>query len=250
MEMQLSSVSIVMPVYNEASTIREVLDRVWAQETCGLAKQLVIIESNSTDGTREIVRKFVQEKNTNAIVLIEEEKPSGKGHAVRGGLQSATGDIILIQDGDLEYDFSDYPQLLQPLLDGKTSFVLGSRHLSAGTWKIRHFEANPLKSIFLNFGGIIFHGLFNIIYWQSLTDPTTMFKVFLRSCLKNFTLESNRFDFDFELLGKLIRSGFSPLEVPVSYRSRGFEEGKKVRMFQDPITWIRAIIKYRFVSLR
>lgn len=249
-EMKPTSLSIVLPTYNEAATMREVLDRVWSQDVCGLQKQLIIIESNSTDGTREIVREFVSEQASNSIVLIEEEKPQGKGHAVRAGLTRVTGDIVLIQDGDLEYDFGEYPILLQPILDGKTDFVLGSRHLSAGSWKIRKFESTPFKAIFMNFGGMVFHSFFNLLYWQSLTDPTTMFKVFKRKCLEKFILESNRFDFDFELLAKLIRSGYSPFEVPITYRSRGFEEGKKIRVFRDPFTWIRAIVKYRFSKLK
>lgn len=246
----VKSISIVMPVFNEAATILDVLKSVWSQDVCGIEKQLVIVESNSSDGTREKVRDFVSKTNSTSIQLIEQVAPKGKGNAVREGLRYATGDIILIQDGDQEYDFTDYPILIQPILDGKAKFVLGSRHLSAGTWKIRKFEVNKVKSLFMNFGGIIFHRFFNLLYGQELTDPTTMFKVFLRSCLNDFTLESNRFDFDFELVAKLIRSGYSPLEVPVSYRSRGFEEGKKIRIFRDPFTWVRAIVQYRFCKLK
>lgn len=244
-------VSIIIPVFNEASTVRELLNRVWAQELPGFTKELVIVESNSTDGSRKIVADFTEEKkrDPSPCKLIFQDRPLGKGFAMREGLAAATGDIILIQDADLEYDVNDYPALLQPIADGRTAFVLGSRHLDVG-WKIRHFEKSPWKSLVLNLGGWFFHGFFNLLYGQRLTDPTTMYKVFRRECLTGLQFSANRFDFDFELLGKLIRSGFHPLEVPVSYSSRGFDQGKKVRVFRDPMTWVIAIIRYRFSALR
>lgn len=248
-----SKLSIIIPVYNEASTVRQVLDQVWGQDTLSLEKELIIVESNSSDVSRAIVEKFTIEKNAvtpNAVKLILQPRPRGKGCAVREGLEAATGEIILIQDGDLEYDVRDYPVLLEPLLSGKCDFVLGSRHLSAGSWKIRKFGKNRIRSSLMNLGGVFFHALFNFIYGTELTDPTTMYKIFRRSCLKDFDLIANRFDFDFELLGKLIRSGHPPLEVPVNYVSRGFEEGKKVRVFRDPLTWVLAILRFRFCPLK
>lgn len=245
-------VSIILPIFNEAATVTELLNRVFYQPIPNLQKELVIIESNSTDGTRKLIQDFVESKRDNQITFIKtvfQDKPLGKGNAVREGFKVATGDIFLIQDGDLEYDVRDYPLLLEPILSGRASFVLGSRHLSAGSWKIRHFENRAAGAWLLNFGGVFFHGLFNVLYRQRLTDPTTMFKVFERKCLHELHFESNRFDFDFELLAKLIRAGFAPLEVPVSYSSRGFEEGKKIRIFHDPLTWIWAIFRFRFNDL-
>jgi len=248
----LTTISIVIPVFNEASTVEDLLERVWQQPLSKVKKEIVIIESNSTDESRNIVCKFVDEKNRlwpGSCKLILQERARGKGFAMREGFVAATGDIILIQDADLEYDVADYPILIEPILQGKAEFVLGSRHLSAGHWKIRHFESNRLKAAFMNFGGVFFHGLFNLTFHQELTDPTTMYKVFKRDCLKDLHFECNRFDFDFELLGKLIRAGFIPIEVPVSYQSRSFKDGKKVRIFRDPFTWIKAIIKTRFSPL-
>ena len=244
-------VSIIIAVYNEGRTVQELLEKVWNQELPrGLKKEIVIVESHSTDQSREICERFSKSKNSSNIKLILQPGPKGKGSAIREGLVAATGDIILIQDADLEYDVADYPALLEPILDQHSDFVLGSRHLAAGSWKIRTFESSPLKAMLLNFGGIFFHGLFNIIYGQHLTDPTTMYKVFRKKCVDGLYFSANRFDFDFELLGKLIRAGYPPLEVPVTYVSRSFTEGKKVRIFRDPITWIIAILKYRFARLR
>jgi glycosyltransferase involved in cell wall biosynthesis len=243
-------VSIVIPIFNEASTVRTLLDRVYDQPLTGMEKELVIVESKSADGTREIVQEFCREKNSPLVRLLLQEIPRGKGNAVREGLRACTGEIVLIQDGDLEYDVADYPALLQPMLDGRAQFVLGSRHMAAGNWKIRHFEEARLTTYLLNLGGIFFHAFFNVMYGQKLTDPTTMYKVFRRDCLDCFELVSNRFDFDYEIVAKLIRAGFPPLEVPVSYVSRGFDRGKKVHIFRDPWTWIWAIVRFRFCALR
>jgi len=242
-----SKVSIVIPVFNEVETIEELLRRVLEQPIPGLEKEVVIVESRSTDGTREKIQKFLMDYSHSGVKvkLILQESPCGKGHAVREGLQSVTGDIILIQDGDLEYDVRDYPTLLDPILQGKAELVLGSRHLGVGHWKIRRFEENQVKSALLNLGGVFFHSFFNLLYQQRLTDPTTMYKVFRTDCLEGIVLQANRFDFDYELLGKLLRKGYQPYEVPVSYVSRSFKEGKKIRVFRDPWTWLIAIVRYR-----
>jgi hypothetical protein len=169
---------------------------------------------------------------------------------MREGLQMVTGDIVLIQDADLEYNVTDYPMLIDPILEGHADFVLGSRHLSAGSWKIRKFNKTPITSTLFNIGGLFFHSFFNILFGVKLTDPTTMFKVFRTDCVRGVIFESNRFDFDFEILGKLLRLGFIPLEVPISYNSRGFDEGKKVTVIRDPITWVIAIVKYRLKRIK
>ena len=245
-------VSIIIAVYDEASTLATLLDRVWAQPLPKAAKEIIIVESNSTDGSREIAAEFAARHSADTatqIQLIYQDRPMGKGFAIRAGLAAATGDILLIQDADLEYDVADYPDLLQPILEGRAAFVLGSRHLGPDGWKIRKFANNGLQSAFMNLGGTIFHAFFNRLFSTRLTDPTSMYKVFRSDCLAGLAFTCNRFDFDFELLGKLIRAGFSPMEIPVSYRSRGFDEGKKIRVFRDPLTWIIAIVKCRFGAL-
>lgn len=250
----IQTVSILIPIYNEAPTVLELLKNVIEQPLpSGLNKEVIIIESNSTDGTREIVQKFAvqfPQSSKISLRLIQQDQALGKGNAARQGLKLASGEIILIQDGDLEYDTADYPQLIQPILDGHADFVLGSRHLSAGSWKIRKFEESPVKAFYMNLGGSLFHAGFNWLYSVKLTDPTTMYKVFLKSCVNGVTFECNRFDFDFELVAKLIRLGFIPLEVPVSYRSRGFEKGKKVHILRDPFMWAWSILKFRFRRIK
>jgi glycosyltransferase involved in cell wall biosynthesis len=245
-------VSIIIAVYNEAATIATLLERVWAQPTLEVSKEIIIVESNSTDGSREIVAQFYARHAADLsqrIQVIHEPRPMGKGHAIRQGFAAATGDIFLIQDADLEYDVADYPELLKPIVEGETAFVLGSRHMGPDGWKIRRFAHRGLQAAFMNCGGLLFHALFNAAFATRLTDPTSMYKVFRSDCLDDLIFTCNRFDFDFELLGKLIRKGFMPVEVPVSYQSRGFDEGKKIRVFRDPLTWVFAILRCRFTAL-
>jgi glycosyltransferase involved in cell wall biosynthesis len=244
--------SVIIPVLNEKSTLLELLNRVWAVSLPGeLKKEVLIVDNGSTDGSLEIAKRFADGRKdaVTGTVRTIHCPTRGKGAAVQLGFKECTGDIILIQDGDLEYDVQDYSVVLQPILDGRTQFVLGSRHLSAGNWKIRQFATHNFKAHLLNLGGLFFHGLFNITYGVRLSDPTTMYKVFKKECLKGLTFHAKRFDFDYELLGKLIRSGHKPLEVPISYRSRDFSEGKKVHVLRDPWTWVWAILKFRWAKL-
>ncbi len=239
--------SIIMPVFNERSTFPLVIEPLLAKTIPGMEIEIVIVESNSTDGTRDEVRKV---EGRPRVRVVYEERPRGKGHAVRAGLAHATGDFILIQDADLEYDLNDYESLLDPLRTGRAAFVLGARHGMEGrSWKMRHFTDQVIVSQVMNLGHLFFTGLFNLVYGTRLRDPFTMFKVFRRDCLHGLTFESNRFDFDWELVGKLVRAGYMPIEIPVNYESRSFAQGKKVSFFRDPLTWFRACFKYRFVPL-
>ena len=239
--------SVVMPVFNERSSFPIIMNGLLAKSIPNVEIDVVVVESNSTDGTREEVRKFERHPG---VKVIYQDQPRGKGHAVRAGLAHATGDYVLIQDADLEYDLDDYDQLLEPLMGGAAAFVLGSRHAgNRRSWKIRAFTNQAGLSQVMNVGHVFFTALFNVVYGTRLRDPFTMFKVFRRDCLHGLTFESNRFDFDWELVGKLVRAGYQPIEIVVNYRSRSFAEGKKVSFFRDPLTWIRACFKYRFVRL-
>jgi len=239
------TLSVVVPIYNEAATVRVALDAILAKEVPGWILEIIMVESNSTDGTREIVRTYESHPR---VALILEDRPRGKGHAVRAGFTRATGDVVLIQDADLEYDLNDYDVLLAPLAAGRQSFVLGSRH-GQGGWAIRKFSDQPLQALILNSAHWGFTFLINASLGIWLRDPFTMYKVFRRDCLEGLSFECNRFDFDWELLIKLVRKGHRPIEIPISYRSRSFKEGKKISMFRDPITWLWALAKFRFRRL-
>jgi SAM-dependent methyltransferase len=235
--------SIIVPVYNERATFSQLIDLVLNKQIEGVDIEVIIVESNSSDGTRDDVLKCREHPR---VKLVLEERPMGKGHAVRAGLEHATGDVILIQDADLEYDINEYESLIWPILAYEQNFVIGSRHKGLeGTWKIRKFSDAVGLSLFFNFGHLLFLTLFNLIYRQKLADPFSMFKVFRRDCLYGLDFECNRFDFDFEIAIKLIRKGYKPLEIPINYQSRSPAEGKKVTMVRDPLTWVRALWKFR-----
>jgi glycosyltransferase involved in cell wall biosynthesis len=237
--------SVIVPIYNEAATVRAALDAIVAKQVPGWTLEIIMIESNSTDGTREIVQTYASRPR---VKLILEDRPRGKGHAVRAAFAAATGDVILIQDADLEYDLDDYEILLAPIAAGRQEFVLGSRH-GEGGWAIRKFSDQPFQALILNCAHWGFTLLINVSLGIWLRDPFTMYKVFRRSCLEGLRFECNRFDFDWELLIKLIRKGHRPIEIPISYKSRSFKEGKKISMFRDPMTWLVAWAKSRFGRL-
>jgi hypothetical protein len=233
--------SIVFPVFNEARYCAQVLDALLAKQL-RIDKELIIVESNSTDGTRDIVKRY---EGRPGVTVIYEDRPQGKGHAVRTGLAAVTGSIVLIQDADFEYDIDDYDALLEPLLQHKAMFVLGSRSLGLDDWKVRRYDATPIKGWLLNFAQIVFAKTYNALYQQRITDVNTMFKVFRAECLDGLHLESDGFDLDIELACKLARNGASPMEVPVNYVSRGYDEGKKIG-FADALPSYAAFFKYRF----
>ena len=233
--------SIVLPVYEEAGTIRQVIEAL-LHKPLSLEKELIIVESGSRDGTREIIAEYAQ---TPGVRVLYEPSPRGKGHAVRTGLAAATGSIVIIQDADLEYDIDDYDALLEPILQRRASFVLGSRTLGAGDWKVRRFAHGALSGLLLNLAQVGFAKTFNLLYQQRTTDVNTMFKVFRRGCLDGVTLESDGFELDIELVCKLVLAGHAPLEVPVNYVARDFSQGKKIRFWRDAWPGYAAFFKYR-----
>jgi hypothetical protein len=239
--------SIIVPVYNEKNTFPELMRTLLAKrlDHLGLEREIILVESNSTDGTRELVAGF---DSTPGVKILWQDRPRGKGHAVRAGLGVATGDIVLIQDADLEYDLNDYDALLEPLLAGRAAFVLGSRH--GGRLRMRRFQEQQLLGEALNVAHLLLAGFINVLYGQSMKDPFTMFKVFRRECLYGLQLECNGFDFDHELVIKLVLKGYRPLEIPVNYCARSFKQGKKISFFRDPPGLIAADLKYRLRPLR
>ncbi len=233
--------SIVVPAYNEAPTLDLALQKLLAKEVAGVDLEIVIVESNSDDGTRELVARHERHPR---VTVVWQDAPRGKGHAVRAGLEHVSGDYVMIQDADLEYDLEDYDALLEPLLGGRAAFVLGARH-GGVAWKMRQFTGQPLLSAVMNTAHRFFTFLVNALFGARLRDPFTMYKVFRRDCLHGLRFECDRFDFDFELVIKLLQKGYKPLEIPVNYRSRSFAEGKKVAFLRDPLTWLRALAKFR-----
>jgi len=234
--------SIVVPAYNESATFGTLMECLLAKKMDEVEREIIIVESNSQDGTREIAQQYQHHPE---VKLVLQDRPGGKGNAVRLGFEHATGDLILIQDADLEYDLNDYEALIEPLLNHRALFVLGARH--GGNWKMRRFTGKWSLATLLNLGHVLFTRLMNVLYRQHMSDPFTMFKVFRRDCLYGIKFECNRFDFDHELVIKLVRKGYTPLEIPVNYWSRSFKEGKKVNLFRDPWTWLWVNLKFRFV---
>ena len=237
--------SLVVPVFNEARTFAANFEKLLAKTVGGLAIEIIVVESNSTDGTRPLVARY---EGHPRVTVVWEERPRGKGHAVRAGLERITGDYVLIQDADLEYDLEDYEALLEPLVQGHAAFVLGARH-GGSAWKMRSFTGQPVVSAVLNAAHWFFTLLVNVGFGAHLKDPFTMYKVFRRDCLYGLEFVCNRFDFDFELVIKLLRKGYQPREIPVNYRSRSFAEGKKVSFFGDPLTWLRALARFRLEAM-
>jgi hypothetical protein len=234
-------VSIIVPVFNERATLQTMMDSLLAKKLPGIRKEIIVVESNSTDGSRELACTYEAHPD---VTVILQPAPRGKGNAVREGLRTASGDIVMIQDADLEYDFDDYDDLLAPLFAWQTMFVLGSRH--EGGWKIRKFNDAPFTAAIFNFGHWFFKSLINLVLGTQMSDPFTMFKLFRRDALFGIDLVSNRFDLDIELVIKLVRKGYVPIELPVNYNARSFAAGKKVSFSRDGLTWLWTILKHRF----
>jgi Glycosyl transferase family 2 len=221
--------SVIVPVFNEGAYLRAVLDELLDKQFL-IPHEVIVVESNSTDGTREIVQTY---EGRPGLQIIYEDQPRGKGAAVRHGLTAATGTIVLIQDADFEYDLDDYEVLLEPIVQRRTSFVLGSRSLGLDDWKVRRFARSRTKAFLMNVAQLLFARTFNVLYQQRVTDVNTMFKVFRRECIEGVEFAATGFSFDIELACMLVKSGYSPMEVPVNYVARGFDEGKKINFVSE-----------------
>jgi hypothetical protein len=238
-------ISVLIPVFNEAATVATVIDSALRLEFEGAEVEVVIVESNSTDGSREIVQRYAKYPR---VTCIFEDQPKGKGHAIRRALAHAHGDVFVIQDADLEYDFEDYHSLVEPIVSGREAFTLGSRHGGRNRWKLRRFT-RPFLAKLYNIAHVAVTGYINILFSLRLRDPQTMFKVFRSDCIEGIEFFGNHFDFDHELLLKIVRKGYKPLEIPVNYRSRSHAEGKKFRMWRHAPLGLWTITKLRFAPL-
>ncbi len=227
-------ISIIIPVYNEIKTIKEILFKINSVELSGIDKEMIIVDGCSTDGTREFLQDFCPKQK---IKLILEEKRSGKGKAVRKGISAASNDIIMIQDADLETDPNDYPSLLKPIEEGQTDIVYGSRFKngrSLSSWG--SYIGNMAVSLFLN-----------LFFSSNLTDIATAYKIFRRSTIRNLHFECNGFDFDIEITAKFLRNGLRIREIPISYYPRRAKDGKKLH-WSVGLRALYLIIKYRFLN--
>jgi glycosyltransferase involved in cell wall biosynthesis len=240
-----SSVAVIVPIFNEAQTLRRAVEGIKVVLEDFVRSQLILVESNSNDGSREIVQEM--ERNWNSKIKLKtifQESPNGKGSAVREGLVFVESDILAIFDADDEYNPTDLYLLIAELDKEHVDFVLGSRHSHES--KMRIFANDRFRTLLYNRGHLLFCWIFNIVNGTRLRDPFTMWKVLKFDIVKNMRFSSNRFDFDWELLIKSIKVGATISEVPISYDSRGFAQGKKVRTIYDPLTWIYAVFKHRF----
>ncbi|MFN2146829.1 MAG: glycosyltransferase family 2 protein [Anaerolineales bacterium] len=225
--------SIVMPVFNEVSTLEPILQRVDAVK---LADEIILVDDGSTDGTRDLFPALQARYPELRIILHETNQ--GKGAAVRTGIQAAQGDLILIQDADLEYDPRDIQLLLDPIVEGKADVVYGSRFLGAARrvamfW---HMVANKLLTL-----------MTNLLYNSILTDMETGYKLFKREIIQDIPLRSRRFDFEPEVTAKLLKRKIRIFEVPISFNPREYSEGKKIGL-SDAFEAVWTLIRYRFVD--
>ena len=236
--------SIIMPAYNEANTIVNIIEKVKAVDLGKIVKELIVVDDCSKDNTYEILKQIKQ------IKVIRHEKNLGKGSAIMTGINHASGNIIIIQDADFEYDPNDYPNLLRPILDGKTKVVYGSRFL--GKTGNNSIKTNvKIKQYFMHkvffIGNKFLTFLTKMLYGANITDMETCYKVFTADVIKNIPLKSQRFDFEPEITAKIIKKGHKIIEVPISYSPRSVEEGKKIG-WKDGVKAIYCLIANRFAK--
>ena len=241
--------SVIMPVYNEVATVEEIIRRVRAvhlvvpvgygeedARRIELEREIVVVDDGSTDGTRDLLRAYDGEPD---IVVIYHERNQGKGGAVRTGLQRASGEILVVQDADLEYDPRDYIAMLQPILEGRAQAVYGSR-----------FRGGPTRAMFFwhMLGNRMLTFITNLLYDTILTDMETCYKMFTREVAKQLHLTEHGWGFDPEITAQILRRGYRIYEVPISYAGREFAEGKKIS-WRDAFTVLKTLLRCRFQRL-
>lgn len=222
--------SIIVPVFNEANTIEEIIRRIKAND---LEKEILIVNDGSTDGTEKILKEMKSED----IKVFHHQKNQGKGAAIRCALKEARGEIIIIQDADLEYPPEQYPEIIKPIIEGSADVIYGSRFIGTHrAFMFWHYLGNRLLAL-----------LTNLLYNTMLTDIETGRKVFKRAVFDQIVIRSNRFEFEAEVTAKVFKKKFRVMEIPITYYGRDYSEGKKIT-WKDAIPAIWALIKYRFVD--
>ncbi|MDP2966133.1 MAG: glycosyltransferase family 2 protein [Pelolinea sp.] len=225
-------ISVLIPVFNEEKTLQEIFKRV---DQTGLAFEILFIDDGSTDSTPEILKKLSLHKQ---VSLIRFEENRGKGAAIRAGIAAANGDVIIIQDADLEYDPREYPNLLKPIEEGIAEVVFGSRFLGGARRPVMfwHMVANKILTL-----------ITNLLYDNILSDMETGYKVFIKKAIEDIQFKSNRFDFEPEFTAKVLKKKCRIYEVPISFNPRDYADGKKIG-FCDAVVAFWTLIKYRFVD--
>ncbi len=230
----MKKISIIVPVFNEIKTLEEVIERLQEVSMCGLEKEIIIVDDYSTDGTRELIKDY-----EGMYKVFYHDYNQGKGAAIRTGLSHVTGDIMVIQDADLEYDPADYDDLIKLIIEGKADVVYGSR-LSGGkpsrSFMFTHLLGNKLLTF-----------ITNLLYNTTLTDMETCYKAFRTDFIKGIEIKSDRFDFEPEITAKVLKRHPRLYEMPISYYGREYSEGKKIT-WKDGIHAVIALIKYRFTD--
>lgn len=230
--LKLMQLSIIIPVYNEEATLAEIISRVRATK---LAYEIIVIDDGSTDSSPDILRRL-QDEGQPPLRIFRHVHNQGKGAAIRTGLTVVTGDFVLVQDADLEYDPADYPGLIAPLTNSEVEVVYGSRNL----------RLNPRSTFAFYWGGRLLSWVTNWLYGSRITDEATGYKVIKTELLRDLDLETDGFEFCPEVTAKLLRRGIFIHEVPISYNPRSWVAGKKIRWY-DGLIAIWTLIKYRFV---
>ena len=224
--------SVIVPIYNERNTVAEVVRRMRAVEL-PVEREILLVDDGSTDGTRDVLHQL----SDSTVRVLMHPHNRGKGAAIRSGLEQVSGDLVLIQDADLEYDPEDWPRLLAPVLRGRAEVVYGSR-----------FTGERRNMLFLHWVGNRFLSLVtNVLYNTTLSDMETCYKLFDRRVLDGMTLRADRFDFEPEVTAKVLRRGIRIYEVPISYVGREFDEGKKIT-WRDGLVALWTLVKYRFLA--
>jgi len=228
---RIDKLSVIVPVFNERNTVAEIVRRMRSVDL-PVEREIVVVDDGSDDGTRHVLTQLAD----STVRIVKHGVNRGKGAAIRTGLENSTGDVVLVQDADLEYDPEDWPKLLAPILKGRARVVYGSR-----------FTGERRNMLFLHWVGNRFLSLVtNVLYNSTLSDMETCYKLFERDVLDGVQLRANRFDFEPEFTAKVLRRGIRIYEVPISYAGRELNEGKKIT-WRDGISALWTLVKYRFV---
>lgn len=235
--------SIIIPVFNEEKTIAQVIKNVHSVEFDNITREIIVVDDGSSDKSLEEIKKAI--KGNAGIKLIAQGRNQGKGAAVAAGIEEASGDYIIIQDADFEYDPNYIKDLVKPILNGKAKVVYGTR-----LNRMPHLDKEEKRARFLlhYFGNRFLSLVTSVLYGAWLTDMETCYKLFPAKVGKSFKLRSKRFDFEPEITAKLLKSGYKILEIPITTKPRGYEEGKKLRTFHDGSIALWTLLKYRFTN--